>query len=95
MTATNTMDQYTVHELLEVDDQPSASCTPEAMHASELAGLDIRCGEDGFWRGIVHSRGKHGRQDVYVDAGPILHRGTRQRALQTFHRPNTWGQFRV
>lgn len=81
MTATNTLDQYTVHELLGVDEEPSTSCTPESLHESEVAGLDIRCGEEGFWREITHVKGRYGRKDVFVDAGPIIHRG----ALQTIH----------
>ncbi|KAF9459569.1 beta-lactamase-like protein [Collybia nuda] len=82
MTLTNTSDTYTIHELLTPDD-PSLPCLspagikihstdPNVMHISEVAGSDIRCADDGFWRGLTESKGAYGR--IFVDAGPISHR---------------------
>ncbi|KAJ7752100.1 beta-lactamase-like protein [Mycena metata] len=71
MTLTRTAEKYVVHELLRKDDEHT-SCDPEVMHSSELAGRDIRCSEDGFWKGFTSGKGSFG--DVLVDAGPILHR---------------------
>ncbi|KAJ7172720.1 beta-lactamase-like protein, partial [Mycena filopes] len=71
MTLTRTAEKYVVHELLRKDDEPT-SCDPEELHSSELAGTDIRCSEDGLWKGFTSGKGSLG--DVLVDAGPILHR---------------------
>jgi ribonuclease Z len=84
MTLTSTADTYTVHELLRTQDSLTPCYTSDSsinhslehqiMHCSELPGLDIRCSpEDGFWRNLTQSRGVFG--EVFVDAGPILHRG--------------------
>jgi len=87
MTNTSTADTYTVHELLTLQDPLTQCCASNAsiddsfehhwvMHSSELPGQDIRCSpDDGFWRSLAHSRGVFG--EVFVDAGPILHRGLR------------------
>lgn len=51
------------------------------MHVCEIAGRDIRCGKDNYWRSITGGR-LNGRKyieedaDVLVDAGSIQHRGT-------------------
>jgi ribonuclease Z len=84
MTYTNTSDTYTVHELLTQQDSAMPchasdvsidnSLEHQIMHCSELPGQDIRCSPaDGFWRCLTQSRGVFG--EVFVDAGPILHRG--------------------
>lgn len=72
-THTRTGDKYVVHELLTADD-PTTSCDLEDLHSSELVGQDIVCGEDGFWRNIASGAGA--TNEVVVDAGPIIHRGT-------------------
>lgn len=73
MTLTKTADPYVVHELLKPGD-PTTPCHPaEVLHSSEHAGQDIYCDDDGFWRSITQSPGAFG--PVYMDAGPILHRG--------------------
>lgn len=83
MTLTRTSDTYTVHELLTSEDAvlPCLSLAatsihstdPNVMHISEVAGSDIRCSDDGFWRGLARSKGTYGH--IFVDAGPISHRG--------------------
>ncbi|KAJ7833686.1 beta-lactamase-like protein [Mycena olivaceomarginata] len=72
MTLTHTAEKYVAHELLCPEDTPTPCEPPEVMHSSELAGRDIRCSDDGFWRAFTQGRGALG--DVVVDAGPILHR---------------------
>ncbi|KAJ7109134.1 beta-lactamase-like protein [Mycena epipterygia] len=72
MTLTRTAEKYVVHELLRAEDAPTPCEPPEVLHSSELVGRDIRCSDDGFWRGFTQGRGALG--DVLVDAGPILHR---------------------
>ncbi|KAJ6623388.1 beta-lactamase-like protein [Mycena sp. CBHHK59/15] len=72
MTLTRTIEKYVVHELLRADDVPTPCDPPEVLHSSELAGRDIRCSEDGFWREFAQGKGVG--SDVVVDAGPILHR---------------------
>ncbi|KAF5386740.1 hypothetical protein D9615_001789 [Tricholomella constricta] len=82
MTLTRTADFFVVHELITPGDQITP-CTPhdntinsiqrlDMMHCNEVAGQDILCSEDGFWREFTGSRGLFG--DIFVDAGPILHR---------------------
>ncbi|KAJ6455834.1 beta-lactamase-like protein [Mycena sanguinolenta] len=72
MTLTRTADKYVVHELLRPDDVPTPCDPPEVMHTNEVAGKDIWCSEDGFWREFTLGRSVFG--DILVDAGPILHR---------------------
>ncbi|KAJ7470517.1 beta-lactamase-like protein [Mycena latifolia] len=72
MTLTRTAEKYVVHELLREEDERTPCEPPEVLHSSELVGRDIRCSEDGFWRGFAQGNGALG--DVVVDAGPILHR---------------------
>ncbi|KAJ7694116.1 beta-lactamase-like protein [Mycena rosella] len=72
MTLTKTGEKYIVHELLRDEDVATPCEPPEVLHSSELVGRDIRCSEDGFWRGFTQGVGALG--DVVVDAGPILHR---------------------
>ncbi|KAJ7219045.1 beta-lactamase-like protein [Mycena pura] len=72
MTLTRTADKYVVHELLNADDVPTPCEPPELMHSSEVVGRDIRCSKDGFWRCFTQGKGTLG--DVFVDAGPIVHR---------------------
>ncbi|KAJ7135017.1 beta-lactamase-like protein [Mycena crocata] len=72
MTLTRTGEKYVVHELLRADDPETPCEPPEVLHSSELVGRDIRCSDDGFWRGFTKGKGVFG--DVLVDAGPILHR---------------------
>ncbi|KAJ6546437.1 beta-lactamase-like protein [Mycena vulgaris] len=72
MTLTRTAEKYVVHELLREDDASTPCEPPEVLHSSELVGRDIRCSEDGFWRGFTKGTGALG--EVVVDAGPILHR---------------------
>ncbi|KAF5365777.1 hypothetical protein D9758_003156 [Tetrapyrgos nigripes] len=83
MTLTKTRDNYVVHELLTEQDQITPCDPPEVMHVNEVAGRDIVCSEDGFWRNI--SRGKGRLSDVAVDAGPILHRGKFMRSIHLIH----------
>ncbi|KAG6849587.1 hypothetical protein H0H93_007172 [Arthromyces matolae] len=82
MTLTKTSDFYVVHELLKEND-PITPCLPhdeadntihlpDVMHYNEIAGQDIQCTEDGFWKAFVASEGAYG--EICVDAGPILHR---------------------
>ncbi|KAG5652952.1 hypothetical protein H0H81_002960 [Sphagnurus paluster] len=82
MTLTKTSDNYVVHELLKPEDRITA-CVPhglgaysiqelDMMHYNEVAGQDIFCSDDGFWKGFTTARGVYG--DIYVDAGPISHR---------------------
>ncbi|KAJ7063068.1 beta-lactamase-like protein [Mycena amicta] len=73
MTSTRTADKYVVHELLRADDIPT-SCEPTELHSSEVAGRDIRCSEDGFWREFTRGQSQRPLGDIVVDAGPILHR---------------------
>lgn len=49
----------------------------EPLHASEVPGSDLKCDEDGFWRGIAEKRMGQGSTNckIVVDAGPIVHRG--------------------
>jgi ribonuclease Z len=75
MTESKTNDRYVVHELLKKNESPSAPCTPEALHPSEDSGMDVCCDEDGFWKEFTRVEGRHGRQTIVVDAGPIAHRG--------------------
>lgn len=72
MTFSNTAEKYCVHELLRVEDHVT-SCDPEVLHSSETPGRDIPCDSEGFWRSFTVGKGTLG--DVYMDAGPILHRG--------------------
>ncbi|KAK7023767.1 ribonuclease Z, partial [Favolaschia claudopus] len=72
MTLTRTADKYVVHELLRPEDNPTPCDPPQVMHTSEVAGRDIRCTDDGFWKEITQGEGLLG--DILVDAGPILHR---------------------
>jgi len=74
MTDSKTTDQYVVHELLRPNELPSAPCTPEALPLNEASGMDVYCGEDGFWREFTHVKGRYGRRDIFVDASPIAHR---------------------
>ncbi|KAF7304747.1 Protein kinase domain-containing protein [Mycena kentingensis (nom. inval.)] len=73
MTLTNTADKYVVHELLTADDEVT-TCDPDEMHSSEVPGQDVRCSEDGFWRGFTSGQSQGHLGDIVVDAGPILHR---------------------
>lgn len=101
MTLTRTSDTYIVHELVTTKDILTP-CFPadnvvenvreqDFMHGSEMAGLDIGCTPDGFWKGVLKSRGAFG--EVIVDAGPISHRGQSNdvtylilQTIQCFHR---------
>lgn len=74
MTLTQTADKYVVHELLRPSDEITPCEPHEVMHSSEVAGRDIHSSEDGFWTSITHGEGVFG--DVFVDAGPISHRGS-------------------
>jgi len=51
----------------------------DALHYSEEKGKDLRAGEDGLWRGVTSGRGRRRREGnecvIWVDAGPIMHRG--------------------
>ncbi|CAK5279563.1 unnamed protein product [Mycena citricolor] len=71
MTLTRTAHRYVVHELLTQQDALT-SCDSEVMHSSEVAGRDIVCTGDGFWKGFTEDAGHS--HDVVVDAGPISHR---------------------
>lgn len=83
MTLTRTSDKYVVHELLTAEDTitpcdlPSSNSTisePNAMHSSEVAGLDITPSpEDGLWRAVTYGKGI--MSEIVVDVGPVLHRG--------------------
>ncbi|GAA5844139.1 hypothetical protein JCM3766R1_003269 [Sporobolomyces carnicolor] len=55
---------YQVHELL-FPDEPEES---GPLHPSEQQGRNIRCDDQGFWRGVVKDE-----RGVTVDVGPILH----------------------
>jgi ribonuclease Z len=83
MTLTRTAETYTVHELLTSSD-PLTPCLPasptndnvrdpDVLHVNEIAGSDILCAHDYFWRSITTARG--GLSEITVDAGPIQHRG--------------------
>ncbi|KAI0716034.1 beta-lactamase-like protein [Cerioporus squamosus] len=90
MTHTHSEHPYVVHELLFPGEQPSvaADVQPEGdgqeavmdeidiRRESECVGQDIRCDEQGFWRGIVDISSDAGSHHwgVVVDAGPIQHR---------------------
>jgi hypothetical protein len=80
MTLTATGDKYIVHELLKPDDAITPCDPPEVMHSSEVAGRDIRSSEDGFWKEITSGTGVVG--NVFMDAGPIEHRGTLNDKIQ-------------
>lgn len=50
-------------------------CIGEELPVNEAVGEDIRCDEDGVWRGVVkEGNGKNGRGWA-VSAGPLEHRG--------------------
>ncbi|GLB35292.1 putative beta-lactamase superfamily domain containing protein [Lyophyllum shimeji] len=82
MTCTRTADFWTVHELLTPTDRKTP-CLPhsdaadstyelDVMHKTEVAGRDIMCSEDGFWKAFTVSQSLFG--ELFVDAGPISHR---------------------
>ncbi|KAJ4488240.1 beta-lactamase-like protein [Lentinula aciculospora] len=71
MTLSRMSDKYVVHELLLPTDSET-SCEPEAIHTNEVAGENILCSAEGFWRGVTQGKGSFG--PVVVDAGPITHR---------------------
>ncbi|GAA5909182.1 ribonuclease Z [Sporobolomyces salmoneus] len=54
---------YQVNELLFPDEEEETG----ALHPSERPGENIRCDDEGFWRGIIEEKG------MRVDVGPILH----------------------
>ncbi|KAG6833183.1 hypothetical protein H0H87_010245 [Tephrocybe sp. NHM501043] len=82
MTLTKTAGFFVVHELLRTTDRATPCLpydetidnlhSPDMMHYNELPGQDIVCSNDGFWKEFAISGGHYG--DIYVDAGPILHR---------------------
>ncbi|KAG6861729.1 hypothetical protein C0995_012733 [Termitomyces sp. Mi166 len=82
MTLTKTAEFFVVHELLTKtdrvtpclphDDAINSLHLPDVMHYNEIAGQDIVCTEDGFWREFTTSNGAY--REICVDAGPILHR---------------------
>ncbi|KAG6879950.1 hypothetical protein C0992_008883 [Termitomyces sp. T32_za158] len=82
MTLTKTAEFFVVHELLTKsdrvtpclphDDAINSMHLPDVMHINEVAGQDIMCTEDGFWKELTTSRGVYG--EICVDAGAILHR---------------------
>lgn len=74
MTLTRTAERYVVHELLGAEDEVTSCTPPEVLHSSECVGIDLRAGEDGFWKRIVSEQTRSA--NIAVDAGPILHRGT-------------------
>ena len=75
LTRTRSVQTYAVHELLGPGDVPSATCGGEEAHESECVGRDVRCDEEGVWRGVVDVEEGRGRRRVVVDAAPIEHRG--------------------
>ncbi|KAI0327438.1 hypothetical protein GY45DRAFT_1327664 [Cubamyces sp. BRFM 1775] len=83
LTHTHSEHPYVVHELLFHGEEPSVGANvPEGYDTdevdvrseSECVGQDIRCDEDGFWRGIVDIPANRHRGGTLVDAGPIEHR---------------------
>ena len=77
LTHTRSSHHYCVHELLHLNETASVPCDPhDLMHSSEEVGKDIVADEDGFWRDLCEVPMQHGNKAV-VDAGPIVHRGTR------------------
>lgn len=83
MTLTKTAEFFVVHELLTKSDRVTPCLPhdaaigslhlPDVMHCNEVAGQDIICTEDGFWKELTTSSGAYG--EICVDAGAILHRG--------------------
>lgn len=72
LTHTRSAEAYAVHELLLPTDA-STPCEPvDVLHSSEIAGRDLRCDDDGFWRDVTTGRSSRGT--VCLQAGPIIHR---------------------
>ncbi|KAH9903124.1 beta-lactamase-like protein [Cubamyces lactineus] len=83
LTHTHSEHPYVVHELLFPGEEPSVEANVpvdydtdevDVRRESECVGMDIRCDEDGFWRGIVDVPATRHKRGVLVDAGPIEHR---------------------
>ena len=72
ITSTQLGATYAVHELLLPSDKP-ISCELDEMHLNEVAGRDLVCGEDGFWRDITNEA--HLPNGWDIDVGEITHRG--------------------